>query len=282
MDYDAYAMVDWSAASKPVTGKDSIWVAEKASRDGTIQTTNFATRIEAIAWLRSFAERIAGRGERALVGYDFAFGYPAGAAQLMVGSDDWREVWAFMGAQFKDDASNANARFHVADRLNADAFSKQTTGPFWGHPVGQSFTALSPKKPSFHGVCEHRIVEGRVPSAKSVWQMCYAGAVGGQTMTGIAALQACRLSHPDCFSIWPFETGFSSDKAKPVTLCEVYPSLLEVLPATGEVKDAAQVRTLVEHVAASDARGALDSWLGTPDGLSEKELQAVLCEEGWI
>jgi len=280
--YDVHAMVDWSAAASPTVGKDSIWIARMDGPDSVPVVKNLPTRLDAVTWLRALLDDMVRDGKRALVGFDFAFGYPCGAAGLMAGENSWDAVWDFMAGQFSDTADNKNARFDVADRLNAEAFGVATEGPFWGHPASRSFTSLKPTKPVFSHFAQHRLVEKRVPSAKSVWQMCYSGAVGGQTMTGIASLQSVRQSHPDHVAIWPFETGFVPEPKSPVTVCEIYPSLLPVAPRAGEVKDAAQVRTMVEHVAALDRDGNLHDWLGAPSGLTSTEMQAVLTEEGWI
>ncbi|MEM1391298.1 MAG: hypothetical protein AAGG45_09475, partial [Pseudomonadota bacterium] len=82
--FDAYIIVDWSASSKPKTGKDSIWVGIRA-RDARLKfqftSVNPKTRLEARTFIRDMAQKLIARGDKVLIGVDFALGYPAGTAQ---------------------------------------------------------------------------------------------------------------------------------------------------------------------------------------------------------
>ena len=85
--FNAYVMVDWSAASTPRLGRDSIWIATaerssarragKAARRTAL--VNLRTRAEAAGWLEARLAALANKG-RVLAGFDFPFGYPAGTA----------------------------------------------------------------------------------------------------------------------------------------------------------------------------------------------------------
>ena len=82
-----------------------------------------------------------------------------------------------------------------------------------------------------------------------VWQLNGNGSVGGQALTGIAALERLRRDPRlnGKIAVWPFETGFALPQS-PVVLAEIYPSL--VIPHPDEkVKDAGQVRALAEKLA---------------------------------
>ena len=50
--FDAYVMVDWSAAGKPARGKDSIWICY-GRRAGVLAVENVPTRHEARDRLRA-------------------------------------------------------------------------------------------------------------------------------------------------------------------------------------------------------------------------------------
>src|SRR5690348_13277441 len=81
--FDAYVMVDWSAAGKPARGKDSIWICYGRRVHGALgrlAIENIPTRHAARERLVTLfaAERAAGR--TVLAGFDFAFGYPDGLA----------------------------------------------------------------------------------------------------------------------------------------------------------------------------------------------------------
>jgi hypothetical protein len=85
--FDAYVMVDWSAAKKPATGKDSIWIATaRCSAGGRVRAdppVNLPTRAEAEAYLGDLLRRAHRSGTRMLVGFDFPFGYPRGTADWL-------------------------------------------------------------------------------------------------------------------------------------------------------------------------------------------------------
>src|SRR5262245_60527212 len=91
--FDAYLMVDWSAAAVPTVGRDSIWYALRAGRRE--RCANLPTRAAAQATLRALLLRLRGEGQRVLVGFDFPFGYPAGFAAAL-GLGDWRRLWRFL------------------------------------------------------------------------------------------------------------------------------------------------------------------------------------------
>lgn len=88
--FDAYAMVDWSSSSHPTVGNDSIWIASGAWSGRTFIAShpeNVSTRREAMDRLRRRIVQWRDDGKRVLVGFDFAFGYPAGFAMDAVGLD---------------------------------------------------------------------------------------------------------------------------------------------------------------------------------------------------
>lgn len=81
--FDRYIAVDWSAANSPKRGKDSIWIGELGP-DGRVPSENPPTRHEAMQHVtnRLLAARL--RHERIMLGFDFVFGYPRGAAAAIV------------------------------------------------------------------------------------------------------------------------------------------------------------------------------------------------------
>ncbi|MGH7055068.1 MAG: cobalamin biosynthesis protein, partial [Stellaceae bacterium] len=87
--FDTFAMVDWSAASAPKQGRDSIWVCWHGPRGERFD--NPPTRHAARTLLAELLAEALGRGERVLIGFDFPFGYPAGlAARLGLAGPPWR------------------------------------------------------------------------------------------------------------------------------------------------------------------------------------------------
>ncbi len=296
--FDAYVMVDWSAASKPVTGKNSIWVgilAKDARLKLQYQSVNIDTRLKARSFLEGIIAKLTGRGDRVLIGFDFALGYPAGTADAL-GLDTssqapWQAMYAHLASKMKDKADNSNPRYAIAAGMNY-AISKGPF-PFWGAPARDVVSTLSDKKPDFDGQAlpEYRIVESHLRQSrrgqpKSVWQLAYTGSVGSQSLTGIPHIHALRQSLPDS-RVWPFEFPGSelteeSLEGIQVVFAEIYPSLVPVKPEKGETVDAAQVRQIARHYSELDEKGRLDGRISTIDSLDERKISHIQAEEGWI
>ncbi len=138
--FDAYLMVDWSAASPPRTGKDSVWWCLCVWRSGrlVVETNeNSPTRQACFDVLRAQLRDLAAEGSSVLVGFDFPYGYPTGFAQALGLKDaPWRAVWNELTTRIVDDqAFGTNNRFQVASDLNQRIGAPE--GPFWGHPQGR-------------------------------------------------------------------------------------------------------------------------------------------------
>ena len=284
MRFDRIVVVDWSAAGRPVTGRDSIWIATwtATARGGDVRTANPPTRATAAAYLQQMVTDALAAGERVLIGADFAFGYPAGFAQALAGRAEALAVWEWLAARIEDDAANRNNRFEVAAGINR---ALPGVGPFWFRPKALDLPDL-PLRGSArrnHGLPDLRAVDVRAPGAQSVWKLGGAGAVGSQALTGLPVLWRLRAAHPGKVAVWPCEDW----RAAPVVLAEVYPSLLraeiaQIMPGNAggrgrhgwPVRDAVQVRMLALALA------------GLGDGIAallEAPNPAVaLAEEGWI
>lgn len=285
--FDAYVMVDWSAETRPKTGADSIWWTCLERGPNGLEpraTANPPTRAEAESQLADLLSDLAARGLTVLAGFDFNFGFPQGFAGR-IGAKDWRGVWRRLAAEIKDGDDNSNNRFTVAAELNRAISGR--AAPFWGRPAAAECATLAATKGDFAGLPERRLVEMRATRTRPVWQLAYAGAVGGQTLTGIPRLERLRR-HPwlaELTRVWPFETGLqplSKSSDWRIVLAEIYPSLLPRKPAGGEIKDRAQVEALARHFAQLDGEGRLAQMFAGDPHLSAEERQLVESEEGWI
>ena len=222
-------------------------------------------------------EKATAAGWRLLVGFDFPFGYPAGTARMLTGRAGWEAVWSRIAEVIEDDSRNKNNRFDAAALLNTPFVGE---GPFWGNGLSRDIPGLPRKKPtSGWGVnlpANLRHAESEVKGAQEVWKLNGAGSVGGQALTGIAALEGLR----NCTGaqIWPFETlgeGCSH------VLAEIYPSLIEPNPGS-EVKDARQVDAVAAALQRLDESGELNRHLGAPSRMPADVRKAVCTEEGLI
>jgi precorrin-8X/cobalt-precorrin-8 methylmutase len=304
--FDRYVMVDWSAASSPRLGRDSIWIAQRTPDNRATAPVNISTRAAAMAALTDLVMTTG--DERVLIGFDFTFGYPTGTADLITGGElgaTWANVWRWMAEHITDDENNRNDRFDVAAQLNADIESRTGIAPFWGYPGRERSDALSRTRPAIwggddaadhhraaalgFGAREYRIAEARVRARGHrpfpAWQLAYPGSVGSQMMLGMHHLErwrhAARLDGR--VTVWPFDTGVGvgSGAIDPgtVLVAEVWPSMFDVDRARHDIVDAAQVLTVVDALADADASGTLADWFA-PD-LTDQERTQVLTDEGW-
>ena len=277
--FDAYVMVDWSAAKVPRTGRDSIWVCWH-DRAGE-RLVNPPTRHQAKALLADWLADPMACGQRVLIGFDFPFGYPAGfAARLGLSGPPWRAVWEEIARLVSDDEHNANNRFDVAAAMNERISGAKF--PFWGCPVRPARNCLGPKHHRGHeqnNLAERRLIDEYMRTAQPCWKLLGAGSVGGQILTGIPAVRALRDDPRwrNSARVWPFETGLRTPADGALIIAEVYPSLWSVSPGAGETKDAAQVRTVARHFAGLDRDGALAALFDGDPALTLEQRQRVYC-----
>ena len=296
--FNAYVMVDWSAAATAKTGKDSVWIGV-LKRDirfrPTFEATNPPTRAAAGTQLLEIMADLRRRGDRSLVGFDFALGYPAGTAQMLkLKTPTWDAIWAFLAANVVDKADNANNRFAVASKMNR--LMTDQAWPFWGAPSKDTQRWLSSTKPAppadfalaslRHADLATQGVAGKA-GAKSVWQVFGNGTVGGQTLVGVPAVRRFVEAMNGKAAVWPFQTGWRELTPMDVhpleaVVAEVYPALTPAKPEPGEVADRAQVRTLCEHFAKMDEQGRLSAAFAPPRDADGALREAVEREEGWI
>lgn len=264
--FQSYLMVDWSSAAKPKTSADSIWIAHL--KNGQLTLQNPPTRYDAMQIVESILRTTKGR---VLAGFDFPFGYPKGAAKALAGGG-WQSLWALLAAHIEDQGNNKNNRFEAAAKLN---LTQAGNGPYWGNGTKTDHAGLSRTKPEGYGSTmppRNRYAEAQAKGAQEVWKLSGIGSVGGQALTGIAALE--RLRQKMHVNIWPFEPSHEGH-----VLCEIYPSMLPPHPAES-VKDAGQVRRMVEVFARIDADGQIADLLSAPSAMPPEVRQEEACMLG--
>ncbi len=297
--FDAYIVADWSAAARPVSGANSIWICvleRDAGANLSSALFNPTTRLEARHLIFDTANDLIARERRVLIGFDFAMGYPAGTAKAL-GLDiktapPWRAMHDYLTAHIVEAEDNSNDRFPLAASMND--MMTGTAHPFWGAPASKTAPTLAARKGDFsapESLPEHRLTEHWIKSEfraspKTVWQLLGAGAVGSQSLLGIATVAYLRQHLPGAL-LWPFETGFGELTAKRLRntsciLAEIYPSTLPISPDTGEILDQAQVRMLSDRFESLDSDGILGGAFDLPDSISGGEIHKIIDEEGWI
>jgi hypothetical protein len=287
--FNAYVIVDWSAASKAGSGADLVWIGV-LKRDVRFRLSfeSFApaTRNDAEKRLGLILDDLKKRNETAFLGFNFPFGFPRGlAAAVKLNGEPWSAVWDYLEKMVKDKPDNTNNRFGVAADMN-----RRSTGgpfPFWGCPPRDVLTTLQAKRVRDHGEGdppEFRYTDQAV-KGPSIWKLYYAGSIGGHAILGIPALK--RLRKTRAVMVWPFETGWKAITeadldGQDALAAEVQLSLQTVTPLLGESKELAQVRGMAERIAKLDEAGKLGQAFAPPKGVDEAEVAAVEHDEGRI
>lgn len=266
--FDTFVMVDWSGGNrKPAKpSADAIWVS--VVRQGAkLPPLYFRSRQAVEPWLCALIDAELTAARRIMIGFDFAFGYPAGFAETITGSPAPVALWDWYEARVED-TETANNRFDLAGQINA---MFRGTGPFWGNGLKRDIPHLPRKgrdrtQMPFN---EKRAVEKQAKGAFSVWQLSGAGAVGSQVIMGLPVLARLRRHFAGRVAVWPFEPLDA-----PVAFVEIWPSLFNdaIAPRLAEhpIKDAVQVRVVSEQIAAM-----------SPAALARK-LDVPATSEGWI
>jgi len=289
--FDAYMMVDWSAAAVPRTGKDSIWICAGERRGSGIELVvleNPPTRAAARTRLADLLAEARERGLKTLAGFDFPFGYPRGFARALgLAGPAWRAAWDEVSRLIEDGENNANNRFEVGADLNRRLGAP---GPFWGCPARRGGPHLPTRRPQAYGkgrLAERRIGERYITGPQPVWKLAYTGSVGSQMLMGLPVVEALRRDPRLGARVWPFETGLKPLDGTVLDGCatvlaEIYPSLVAPKSASGAVKDALQVQAMVGHLKALDDEDRLGALFAGAADLSAAERHAVETEEAWI
>jgi len=207
--------VDWSGA---VQGeRQRIWLAE-AGDDGQrlLRLEAGRDRDELVAHL--LAEHPA--GAPAVIGLDFAFGFPAWFAGEL-GAHDIEDVWRRAASE-------------------GERWLRDCAPPFWGRP-GRGRPSLP---------AHFRLSELAIQGPKSVFQVGGAGAVGTGSIRGMPLLLRLREAG---FAVWPFHDGWPR-------VVEIYPRafLRHVLRPSAPAR-AAYLEVYYPRLCASDVRLAAGS-----------------------
>lgn len=280
--FDLIAVIDWSAAAsrgpaRPT--KDRVWLAW-GMPDERPDPIYCRTRNDCLGLLEKLIRAVGGK---ALIAWDFPFGYPAAS-----GLGGGRATAERLARLIEDGPQDRNNRFDVADALNRGFGSE--SGPFWGRPASRNVARVPEKKPDFSRFPfpEWRIVERHAraagfPSIQSVWKLYTTGSVGSQTLMGLAAIHRLNQSlAPDFPALWwPFDTGWA-DRIDGLVHVECWPSLFELSGSPHGIRDQAQVAVTRDRIMLWQDEGTLRQRLSAPAHLSDADLAAVTAGEGWI
>ena len=304
--FDRYVMVDWSSSTRPSSARprrDAIWIGDLVGGQQTA-THYCRTREAATNLLRTLLHDAVAADQRVLVGFDFAFSYPAGLAEAVGlqanGMPPWLKIWHHLNDAIEDGSDNRNNRFEVAADLNQLVSSGP--GPFWGCPKAKVCATLTPTHRQHFsfpygaatGALERlRITERHMKGVQDTWKLMAIGSVGGQVLVGIPRVHQLRFDPvlSAVSAVWPLETGFSLDPlagARPgVLYAEIWPGIVDadalttLVEADGLIRDQGQVILMCEWAQAHDRAGSLGGFFDAPR-LDPAALAIAEGEEGWI
>jgi len=255
--FDAFVAIDWSGAAGSYAG-----IAVAMCRAG--RAAPRLVRPRSIRWTRqaiaNWVTSQVGAGQRLLIGFDFAFGFPfepevgylGGQAQEI---DEINALWSLM------ETKSCGEPDFGCNRVVADP---DYTLLFWK-------SGLKPE----HWVERKRLTERACAEATgtrpdTLYKMLGSKQVGKASITGMRVLRHIRSRSADAVAIWPFETVRAS------AIVEIYPTMFRKR-ATGSL---AKVRSR------SDLNSALRNLGSKPmpaDGVlqfSDHETDAILSAAG--
>lgn len=260
--FDTIVMVDWSGGNDqgPKPRKDAIWAG--VNRGGVADDPVYLrNRQVAESWLRDLFSQERAAGRRVLAGFDFPFGYPAGFARALTGSDDPFALWHWLEDRIED-APKANNRCTLAGEINRKL--GQGKGPFWYNPFKTDIDGLPRTQRDYtNAFPERRACEAHAAGTFTCWQMGGAGAVGSQVFMGLPML--ARLRRDFDAAVWPFDR-----LDRDIAFVEIWPSLTVGSAPDGMIKDAWQVAEVARQIAA------------VPAARLAEMLDVTAPEEGWI
>jgi hypothetical protein len=260
--------IDWSGAGTDRSPTPGLAVAEARPGDEpsiVCWQRKARCREELVHWL---ALQLRPEAPRALVGLDFAFGFPVGSMREVFSVGHWLELPGRI-ADLLDEHGRAA---EVARSINsAPRFAGN--GPFRTNETRSDHRFYLDR-----GVPYFRLVETYVPQAISPWYLGSGATVGFSTITGLAALgRLLRLrARGECqFSVFPFEAA----RHDAHVLAEIYPAIWPKGSVGAEEHERDALRT-----AKGLASIPSNMMPRVPPMLSVRDPTAAhrIAEEGWI
>jgi len=255
-DFDAFIAIDWSGAARAY---DGIAVAMcRAGRGAPKLVAPRATR-----WTRQgtagWLKRILGSGQRLLIGFDFAFGFPFEEHGYFGGHtpgiDDIFSLWDFIDSKSADD-----------DDFGCTTFISDST-------LQHLFWKSGPKPPQWverKRIAEHACAQATKTRPDTLYKLLHSKQVGKASITGMRVLNHLRSSKAARLSVWPFQPPTGS------VIVEIYPTMFRKL-STGSI---AKIRSRRHLNLALAPLNSLPMPGKTIDRLSDHETDALISAAG--
>jgi hypothetical protein len=215
--FDAFVGIDWSGASGPLQQGLKVAVAEPGHRAPQLVPglgrKDRWSREAVVHWI---ADTV--RARRALIGLDFAFGFPAAA--IPPGAFDWDYVDLICkgAANFYGGAFFRTPDLQHSHLVNSPWLPKQSYSA--GHLRATDFAAAKTR--------------GARP--QSIYNAVGAAQVGPSSISGMRALRDLKRTSSDVMAIWPFDE-LRDDKSVIVEIFPRYFPLSRPIPLSARLAD---------------------------------------------
>ncbi|SHE38669.1 molybdopterin molybdotransferase [Ferrithrix thermotolerans DSM 19514] len=297
--FETIMVVDYSASSRPKTGKDTIWLGVIRAPFEGVELYNPPTRFRLSEIIKAVVKDSVDDQHRALLALDFAISYPASFIETfyrctrgLATHEDSNpfsvnllpteivHLYLYLERSVVDDSKNRNNRFDVASELNR-AIGQRV---FWGHPTrhsSQPWLYAHKDKRSLELIGEYRNCDqgARTISGRrfisSPFQLYGAGSVGSQSILGIARLMRLARELQDqgvAIDLWPYP--MQSIAPAPLTLCEWWPSMIQLPDVYNGPKDRQQVICSCKYLSKLQDSGELTQLLN--DRILDKDNPSYL------
>jgi hypothetical protein len=181
--FDCFVGIDWSGDKKPWQKGLKIACARPGSSAPRLiygrGPKGKWSRTEAIHWIEELVSK-----QRALIGVDFAFGFPSGDVSLS---------WEYVEALCRADANFYGGQFF---RISDATHSHLVNSP-WLPRAGYSAHYLR--------ATEQAAKKTKGATPQSIFNAYGAAQVGPSSISGMRALLSLQHLHRDKISIWPFD-----------------------------------------------------------------------------
>jgi hypothetical protein len=261
--------IDWSGAHRDDETNRGLAVAVWNEPNQLAATNDFwcrhrRTRRELERWL---TELLRPGNPTSLVGLDFGFGYPRGAAKIVFNVDTWHCLFEQMATLMERYGTARCVATEINKRFGGN-------GPFRDNSDRANFQFYLA-----NGISYLRLVERFVPQAISQWYIGSGATVGLSSIAGMALLGRLlrRREKGECkFQVFPFENL----EADSHVIVEIYPAIYS-LPNTvnwqnNHERDAIRAATKLAALA-NHSSGFI---LPIIPGVENVKVHAG--EEGWI
>jgi hypothetical protein len=261
-EFDTFIAMDWSGAVGRYSGIAVATCEAGPSPPRLVEPRG--SRNWTRAAIANWIEDLLDRGERNLVGLDFAFAFPFETklgylGGLAPGVNHIFKLWSLIEAHSGDDPDFGCAEFISRPEYESLFWKSGKRPPNW----------IERKRRT-----EHACAENTGTRPDTLYKLLHSKQVGKASITGMRVLNHVRSRKGDRVAIWPFEKVDSS------AIVEIYPTMFRKI-ANGSI---AKLKSVAELNQAFAKLGSRPLARPAKQNLSDHETDALISAAGlrWI